>query len=83
MNMDLSRFGHLPAQLRAALKKHTGGDWILNISSDTAGRTIADNKQEELSKKLNKAKDDPFLTDILKNFPNATLTLMEQNYARN
>jgi DNA polymerase-3 subunit gamma/tau len=79
MNMDMTRLGQLPTQLRAALKKYTGIDWTLNITSDISGRSIADNQKEALLINLNKAKEDPFLNNFLKIFPNSTLTLTESN----
>ncbi|MES2252904.1 MAG: DNA polymerase III subunit gamma/tau [Pseudomonadota bacterium] len=83
LNMDMTRLGHVPAQLRIALKKHTDIDWILHVTSDVSGRTIADIQKEALLFKIDQAKDDPFLKDFLNALPHATLTLMEQNYARN
>ena len=79
MNMDMTRLGQLPTQLRAALKKYTGIDWTLNITSDISGRSIADNQKEALVINLNNAKEDPFLNNFLKIFPNSTLTLTESN----
>ena len=79
MNMDMTRLGQLPAQLRAALKKYTGIDWTINITSDVAGRTIADNQKEALLRSLNEAKEDPFLNNFLKVFPNSTITLTENS----
>jgi len=83
LNMDITRLGHVPAQLRTVLKKHTNIDWILHVTSDVSGRTIADIQKEALLLKIDQAKNDPFLKDFLNALPHATLTLMEQNYARN
>lgn len=77
MNMDMTRLGQLPAQLRAALKKYTGIDWTLNVTSDISGRTVADNQKDALAIRLNQAKEDPFLSNFLKVFPHSTLTLTE------
>lgn len=83
MNMDKARFGQLSAQLRTVLKKYTNMDWTLHVTSEIAGRTIAEKQQEILLLKMEKAKQDPFLNAFLTTFPNTTLQLMEQNYARN
>ena len=83
MNMDMVRLGTVPSQLRTALKKHTGIDWTLHITSDIHGQTIADKQKEILLSKLAQAREDPFLNNFLKTFPNTTLTLMEQTHARN
>ncbi len=77
MNMDMARLGQLPAQLRAALKKYTGIDWIINVTSDISGRSIADSQKEALTMRLSQAREDPFLNDFLRIFPNSTLTLTE------
>ncbi len=79
MNMDMTRLGQLPSQLRAALKNHTGIDWTLNITSDISGSTVADNQKEALAIRINQAKEDLFLSDFLKVFPNSTLTLTENS----
>ena len=77
MNMDMARLGQLPAQLRAALKKYTVIDWIINVTSDISGRSIADSQKEALTTRLSQAREDPFLNDFLRIFPNSTLTLTE------
>lgn len=77
MNMDMTRLGHLSAQIRAALKKHTGIEWTLSITSDISGSTVADNQKEALAMRINHAKEDPFLNNFLKIFPHSTLTLLE------
>lgn len=77
MNMDMARLGQLPAQLRAALKKYTEIDWIINVTSDISGRSIADSQKEALTMRLSQAREDPFLNNFLRIFPNSTLTLTE------
>ena len=79
MNMDMKRLGQLSGQLRAALKKYTNIDWTLNITSDVSGRSVADNQKEASMVRLNQAKEDPFLSNFLKVFPDSTLTLMENS----
>lgn len=78
MNMDMARLGQLPAQLRTALKKHTEIDWIINVTSDISGRSIADSQKEALTTRLSQAREDPFLNNFLRIFPNSTLTLTEK-----
>lgn len=78
MNMDMARLGQLPAQLRAALKKHTEIDWTINVTSDISGRSIADSQKEALTTRLSQAREDPFLNNFLRIFPNSTLTLTEK-----
>lgn len=73
VSLEASASFDLPQLLAAKLSEWTGERWIVAVSREQGGATVAEEREEARDKLVTDARAEPLVAAVLKRFPGASI----------